>query len=104
MKHLIDTLGIKAPPRTRIQYNSDHGDFRAFPHSGTRTMSVEGLPFTLQAEALLSFSRSGGDRNMHRSLENITVSGNTITLDNIREFDPGENITLSIIGPDKSWQ
>ena len=107
MKHLIDTLGIKAPPRERLKrdgiFHSNAGDFTAQPVVGTNEILITGLPFTLEAQ-LIHHIHITGNGTWRSAEPNYTVWENLITLNSEPPFTSGENVFVHLTEPNKSWQ
>lgn len=88
-------------------FSNAQGDFAVATTSGTKTMTVTGLPFTLEAVHVVA----GSARSITTAgvvstlpLSSVTVSSGVITLnDTPSNFDGTESILLHIVGPDKTF-
>lgn len=87
-------------------YSNAQGDFAVSPVAGTKTLSVSGLPFTLESPHVVA----GSARSITVSglvstlpLSNVSVISGIITLSDVpSNFVGTESILLLIVGPDKA--
>lgn len=90
-----------------IVYTNMSGDFIATPTNGTVTITITGLPFTLEAGhvALGSIKKKAVTTNVITTLlpSTISVSGGVITLGGISNFATGDEVYITLIGPDKAY-
>lgn len=88
-------------------FSNAQGDFSVATTSGTKTMTVTGLPFTLEAVHVVAGSaRSITTAGMVTTLplSSVSVSSGVITLSDVSaNFDGTESILLHIVGPDKTF-
>jgi len=88
-----------------IVYTNAAGDFTATPNDGTKTITITGLPFTLEAINLASVVKidSSGNRESVATT-NVTVSGGVITLSGAADdFASTDTVAVTLIGPDKAY-
>ena len=90
-----------------IVYTNMSGDFIATPTNGAATITITGLPFTLEAGhvALGSIKKKANSTNVITTLSpsTISVSGGVITLGGITNFATGDEVYVTLIGPDKAY-
>ncbi len=84
--------------------NINNTDFIATANVGTKTITVTGCAFTIDAKNVVSGSikkvESSG-ANEALILTNVSVAGNVITLSNISDFASGDEVIVQVQGPDK---
>ena len=90
-----------------IVYTNMSGDFTATPTNGAATITITGLPFTLEPGhvALGSIKKKAVTTNVITTLipSTISVSGGVITLGGITNFATGDEVYVTLIGPDKAY-
>jgi len=85
-------------------YSNAQGDFIATTTTGTKNITITGLPFTLEDIHVSSVTlyNSTGDRST-LALTNVVVSGGVITLGGIDDFESGDSVLVYLVGPDKAY-
>jgi len=88
-----------------IVYTNAAGDFTATINNGTKTITITGLPFTLQAIHVAggSIKKIAVTTNVLTTLTptTIAVAGGLIALTGIDDFVTGDVVYMTLIGPDK---
>jgi len=89
-----------------IVYTNAAGDFVATPTTGAKTITITGLPFTLEAinvvaGSIKKITSAGVVTTL--DLTDVAVAGGVITLDNIDNFVAGDVLLCTFIGPDKAY-
>lgn len=88
-----------------IVYTNSAGDFTATPGSGDKTVTITGLPFTLEAKHVAGGSIKKINASNEVSsvkLTDIAVSSGVITLaDATENFAATDELYVTLIGPDK---
>jgi hypothetical protein len=90
-----------------IIYSNMAGDFIATPTVGAKTLTITGLPYTLEAGQVALgtakvISSSGAATPI--PLTNVQVSGGVITLTDMESnFATGDTVAIMVIGPDKTY-
>jgi hypothetical protein len=90
-----------------IVYTNAAGDFVATPGTGAKTVTITGLPFTLDYEHLIGGSikkvvaAGGSPESVYSGTESIVISGGVITLADADDFVGTETLYVTLIGPDK---
>jgi len=85
-------------------YANRRGDFIATPTTGAKTITVTGLPFTLEAEHVLQVrKRTSAGVEMTLPLTTITVSGGVITLADAPNFVAGDVVSVLLEGAAKTY-
>ena len=88
-------------------YSNMANDFTATITNGAKTVTVAGLPFTLEAKHVVAgiskvIDSSGNVKTI--SLDNVTVSSGVITYsDKSENFSTGDVMVLTLVGPDKTY-
>lgn len=88
-------------------YSNIFGDFTATVNVGTKTITITGLSYTLEAKhvvlgGLQKINASGEVSTI--SLLNVKVSGGVISLDYMSEvFATGDTVAMYILGPVKGY-
>lgn len=87
-------------------YSTAQGDFTATVTDGTTNITITGLPFTLEEKHVVNGSikkiTSAGVVSTVDS-GNISVSGGVITLSEADDFVSGDEVIVSVTGPDKAY-
>jgi hypothetical protein len=90
-----------------IVYTNAAGDFIATPTNGAATITITGLPFTLEAINVIggSIKKKSVTTNLVTTLNpsSISVSSGVITLGGIANFATGDEVYVTLIGPDKAY-
>jgi hypothetical protein len=90
-----------------IVYTNAAGDFIATPTNGAATITITGLPFTLEAIHVMggSIEKKAVTTNLISTLNptTISVSSGVITLGGIANFATGDEVIVTLIGPDKAY-
>jgi len=79
-------------------------DFTATPTTGTSNITLTGLSWTPGAENIASvtkYSATGDKETLNTS--NVVVSGGVVTLGNEDDFEAGDTVSVTLIGPDKGY-
>ena len=87
-------------------YSTAQGDFTATITDGTKNITITGLPFTLENKhvvngAIKKITSAGVITAVDTG--NISVSGGVITLSEADDFATGDEVVVSITGPDKAY-
>jgi hypothetical protein len=87
-------------------WSNTQGNFTATPTVGANTITITGLPFTLEdghvaLGSIKKISSTGAISNI--SLTALTVSGNVITITDADNFVAGDTVEVVLFGQDKSW-
>ena len=85
-------------------WSTAQGDFIATPTAATTNITVTGLSWTLEAEnvaSIVKYDSSGNKETLNTS--NVVVSGGVITLGNEDDFEVGDTVSVTLIGPDKAY-
>jgi len=87
-------------------YSNRRGDFTATITNGAKTITVTGLPFTLEAghvQAITKVDSSGNKYTMPNT--NITVSGGVITVTDMPSagFVTGDTVSVLLVGSTKTY-
>ena len=87
-------------------WSNTQGNFTATPTVGANTITITGLPFTLEdghvaLGSIKKISSAGAISNI--SLTALTVSGNVITITDADNFVSGDTVEVVLFGQDKSW-
>ena len=80
--------------------------FTATPTVGAKTITLAGLPFTLDDEHIVLGSiKKISSAGVVTILDTnpVTVSGNVITLTDIDDFVSGDQVSVTLVGPDKAY-
>lgn len=87
-------------------YSNAQNDFTATPTSGSKIITVTGLPFTLEAKHVINGSikeiSSAGAISAVK-LSNVTVSSGVVTLSGATNFGSGSSVLMTITGPNKGY-
>jgi len=90
-----------------IVYTNMSGDFVATITNGTTNITITGLPFTLEAGHVVlgSIKKKVVTTNVITTLlpSTVSVSGGVITLGGVTNFATGDEVYISLIGPDKAY-
>ena len=89
-----------------IVYTNASGDFVATPTTGAKTITLTGLPFTVDVLNVISGSikKVGSDGVVTNiPLSNVSVAGGVITLPEADNFVAGDQVVVTLIGPDKAY-
>jgi len=90
-----------------IVYTNAAGDFIATPTNGATTITITGLPFTLEAIHVMggSIEKKAVTTNIISTLTptSISVASGVITLGGIANFATGDEVYVTLIGPDKAY-
>ncbi len=90
-----------------IVYTNAAGDFTATVTNGAKTITITGLPFTLEALHVVggAIKKIAVTTNVVTTvpLTNVSVSGGVITLPNADNFATGDIVMVTLIGPDKAY-
>jgi hypothetical protein len=85
-------------------WSSASGDFTATATAGTKTITISGLSWTPGWENVLSATKQAADGTVSAlNTSSITVSGGVVTLANEDDFESGDTVSLTLIGPDKGY-
>ena len=88
-------------------FSNAQGDFTATPTNGATTITITGLPFTLEAIHVLPgfIIKKTVTTNVKTVLNptSVSVAAGVITLGGIENFVTGDEVTLVLIGPDKAY-
>jgi hypothetical protein len=85
-------------------WSSASGDFTATATAGTKTITISGLSWTPGWENILSATKQAADGTVSAlNTSSITVSGGVVTLANEDDFELGDTVSLTLIGPDKGY-
>jgi hypothetical protein len=87
-----------------IVYTNAAGDFTATPGDGDKTITIAGLPFTLEAIHVVGGSIKRIDTNdevTNVKLTDVAVSSGVITLSDEDNFALTDTLYVTLIGPDK---
>jgi hypothetical protein len=83
------------------------GDFVATPTNGAATITITGLPFTLEAKHVTAgqIKKIAVTTGLTSTLAptSVSVSGGVITLGGIANFATGDELAVTLIGPDKAY-
>jgi len=88
-------------------YSNMAGDFTATITNGAKTVTIAGLPFTLEDIHVVAgiskvIDSSGNVKTI--STDNVTVSSGVITYsDKSENFSTGDEMVLTLVGPDKTY-
>ena len=87
-----------------IVYSNASGDFSAAANTGTNTVTITGLPFTLEAinvmgGAVKKQTAAGVVTNV--DTDTVTVAGGVITFAEEANFSGTDTLYMTFIGPDK---
>jgi len=85
-------------------WSTKSGDFIATPTVSTKTITVTGLPWTLEAgnvSLIEKYDSSGNKETL--DISPISVSGGVITLSDEDNFASGDSVEVTLIGPDKAY-
>lgn len=90
-----------------IVYTNAAGDFIATVTNGAKTITITGLPFTLEALHVVggAIKKIAVTTNIVTTvpLTNVSVSGGVITLPDTDNFVTGDVVMVTLIGPDKAY-
>jgi hypothetical protein len=89
-----------------IVYTNAAGDFTATPTTSAKTITITGLPFTLEEINVMGGSikkRTSAGVVSTLDLSDVVVSAGVITLADIDDFAAGDEVYVTLIGPDKSY-
>jgi hypothetical protein len=87
-----------------IVYTNAAGDFTATPGDGVKTVTITGLPFTLEAKHVAGGSIKKIDTNDIATdvpLTDVAVAAGVITLADADNFATTDELYVTLIGPDK---
>jgi len=85
-------------------WSNAQGDFTATPTTGTKTITITGLPFTLEAMHIAEVKKYASDGTVSTlALTNVTVSGGVITLADEDDFVAGDVVRVSLFAQDKAY-
>ena len=87
-------------------YSNSSGDFTATANTGTKTITLSALPFTLNAKNVVTGTIKKIDSSGNVTsvpVTNVTVSGSVITLGDADAFVSGDEVVVNLIGPDKAY-
>ena len=89
-----------------IVYTNAAEDFTATVNPGTSTITITGLPFTLEAKHVVAGSikrilAAGTVSDVDLGV--VEVAGGVITLDDAAVFATGTKLYMTLIGPDKHY-
>jgi hypothetical protein len=89
-----------------IVYTNAAGDFIATPTTGAKTITITGLPFTLEEVHLMGGSIKKRDASnvitaLFSGTEDYSISGGVITLADADNFVATDEVYITLIGPDK---
>jgi len=87
-----------------IVYTNAAGDFTATANAGTKTITITGLPFTLEAIHVVGGSIKKIDVDdvvTTVPLTDVAVAAGVITLDDADDFVVTDTVYITLIGPDK---
>jgi hypothetical protein len=88
-----------------IVYTNAAGDFVATANNGTKTITITGLPFTLEAKHVVGGSIkkiNANDEVSNVKLTDVSVAAGVITLtDEADNFVTADTLYVTLIGPDK---
>jgi len=87
-----------------IIYTNAAGDFTAVANDGTKTITITGLPFTLEPIHIVGGDMKKIDVNDEVSsvkLTDVQVTAGVITLADADDFVATDTIYMTLIGPDK---
>jgi len=87
-------------------YSNANGDFVATVTSATKNITITGLPFTLEdihvaGGFIKKITSTGAVTDLE--LSNVEVAAGVITLDDIDDFEAGDTVLVTLIGPDKAY-
>ena len=106
----LTSLGGGGAGGGSIIYSNAAGDFNITANPGTETLTVSGLPFTLEAINIIGGSIEKIDASDDVSsldLGNVSVTGVTggsiISLSQESNFATGDNVYAMFVGPDKGY-
>jgi len=90
-----------------IVYTNMSGDFVATITNATTNITVTGLPFTLEAGHVVlgSLKKKAVTTNVVTTLlpSTVSVAGGVITLGGVTNFATGDEVYVTLIGPDKAY-
>lgn len=88
-------------------YSNALGDFTATANSGAKTITITGLPYTLEVKHVVFGSIKQIDSNglvTNLPLTDVAVSSGVITLDDMSaNFAAGDTVAVTLLGPDKAY-
>lgn len=87
-----------------IVYVNAAGDFTATPTDAAQTITITGLPFTLEAKHVMggSIKKNTSGAVTDVDITSVSVSAGVITLANMEgTFATGDELYVTLIGPDK---
>lgn len=87
-------------------YSNASGDFTATPTVDAKTITISGLPFTLEDKHVVfgSIKKIDSSGNVSSVLTtNVSVSAGVITLSDADNFVTGDSVVVTLIGPDKAY-
>ena len=87
-------------------YSNASGDFIATANTDTNTITITGLPFTLEAKHVVGGTVKVIDASGNVSsvpTTNVTVSAGVITLGDADNFSTGDEVLVNLVGPDKAY-
>lgn len=85
-------------------WSTAQGDFTATPTTATANITVTGLSWAFAEEnvsSIVKYDSSGNKETLNTS--QISVSGGVITLGNEDDFEAGDTVSVTLIGPDKAY-
>lgn len=87
-------------------WSNTQKNFTATPTVGANTITIAGLPFTLEdgqvaLGSIKKIDSTGDVQNLQ--LTNVTVSGNVITLGDEDNFATGDTVEVVLFGEDKAY-
>jgi hypothetical protein len=87
-------------------YTTASGQITATANVGTKTITVSGLPFTLIECSVVEGSIKKFDSSGNITILDsnpFSISGSVITLPDIDDFVTGDEVCLTLVGPDKAY-
>lgn len=89
-----------------IVYTNAAGDFVAVANTGTKTITITGLPFDLEdihvvAGTIKKITTTGAVSTV--DTDNVTVAAGVITLTEADDFVATDTVLVTLVGPDKSY-
>jgi len=101
---IMESLGGGGAGGGSIVYTNASGDFTATANDGTKTITITGLPFTLEkihvvAGSIQKITTAGLVSDV--DMDNIAVAAGVITLSAADDFVATDTVYVTLIGPDK---
>lgn len=102
----IDSLGSSGAGGGSIVYTNASGDFTAVANDGTKTITITGLPFTLEDINVVagSIKKIAADGTVSTvDSDSVTVAAGVITLLDADDFVATDTVSVTLVGPDKAY-